>query len=69
MTDSRRAAILEDESIIEDRFGGEYIILSVDDYNKIVRQLNILTNIVQDQYTALDGRIRALLENSLEVVE
>lgn len=68
MTDSRRAAILEDESIIEDRFGGEYIILSVDDYNKIVRQLNILTNIV-DRYTVLDGRIRALLENSLEVVE
>lgn len=69
MTNSRRAAILEDEPIIEDRFGGEYIILSIRDYNKIIRQLNILTNILQDKYTVLDGRVRALLENSLETIE
>lgn len=45
----------------------QYVILSKDEYNKIVRQLNILTDMVKDMVPPRDGRVRALLDNSLHI--
>ena len=47
---------------------GPHIILSVEDYNKIVRQLNILREIASDILPPRDGRLHALSRQAMEPI-
>lgn len=55
------------EEVKED-WQGIYILLSVEDYNKIVRQLNILTIFVSE-IQPKDNKLNVLMKHSLKVIE
>lgn len=65
---SKRIDIYENDTIYTSH-RGKHIILSVEDYNSIVRQLNILQNIVSDMLPQRDGRIYALSRQTMDTIE
>ena len=65
---SKRIEIYESGRTVTEH-NGRHIILSVEDYNKIIRQLNILQNIVSDMLPPRDGRLHALSKQSMEPLD
>ena len=53
---------------VKEDFQGTHVILSIEEYNKIVRQLNILTIFVSE-IQPKDNKIAVLMKHSLQVIE
>lgn len=65
---SKKVSINDCTDEIKEDFTGTYILLSIEEYNKIVRQLNILTIFVSE-IQPKDNKLNVLMKHSLQAIE